>query len=163
MKTTIKTLLLLAVATSLTLTSFAHKSNNTLSNYFVKIEINDSLENEKVKTANSNNEEKLEVLFKAEKMPEFNGGTKALVKYLKKNVNYPQVIRESEIEDKIYVQFVVNPDGSLSDISALTGKNKTLKQEAVNVVSEMPNWTPAVDKGVNVPVRLILPISFVLK
>jgi protein TonB len=96
-------------------------------------------------------------------MPEFVGGTKALVKYLKRNVDYPQEIREKEIEDKVYVEFVVNPDGSLSDINALTVKNNTLKEEAVKVVSEMPNWTPGVNKGQTVPVRLILPISFVLK
>jgi protein TonB len=96
-------------------------------------------------------------------MPEFVGGTKALVRYLRRNVNYPQEIREKEIEDKVYVEFVVNPDGSIRDIKALTGKNETLKEEAVKVVSKMPKWIPGVNQGETVPVRLILPISFVLK
>lgn len=151
MKTTIKSLLLLAFATTLSLTCFGNSNNFSIYDYQISIEINDSLE------------ERSTVLSSAEQMPEFVGGTKALVKYLKRNVDYPQEIREKEIEDKVYVEFVVNPDGSLSDINALTVKNNTLKEEAVKVVSEMPNWTPGVNKGQTVPVRLILPISFVLK
>jgi protein TonB len=151
MKTTIKSLLLLAFATTLSLTCLGNSNNFSICDCQISIEINDSLE------------ERSTVLSSAEQMPEFVGGTKALVRYLRRNVNYPQEIREKEIEDKVYVEFVVNPDGSIRDIKALTGKNETLKEEAVKVVSKMPKWIPGVNQGETVPVRLILPISFVLK
>lgn len=100
-----------------------------------------------------------------EEMPEFPGGQADLVKFLQNNINYPQVEKEAGISGKVYVKFVVQPDGNISDVTVLKGVNggDGLSKEAVRVVKAMPKWKPGKQNGRTVPVYFNLPISFKLQ
>jgi protein TonB len=94
-------------------------------------------------------------------MPEFPGGEEALMKYLKRTTRYPQMAMENEIQGIVYVQFVVNRDGSISDIKTLGAqKGGGLEEEAMRVVKGMPKWKPGRQNGKNVSVYFNLPINF---
>jgi protein TonB len=94
-------------------------------------------------------------------MPEFPGGEEALMKYLKRTTRYPQMAMDNEIQGIVYVQFVVNRDGSISDIKTLGAqKGGGLEEEAMRVVKGMPKWKPGRQNGKNVSVYFNLPINF---
>ena len=79
-----------------------------------------------------------EVFKVVEEMPEFPGGTAKLLEYIQKNMKYPMMARESDIQGKVYVQFVVEPDGSISKVQVLSGIGGGCDEEAVRVVQSMP-------------------------
>lgn len=95
-------------------------------------------------------------------MPTFPGGDAALLAYINKNFVYPLFARENGITGIVYVKFIVETDGSLSDISLIRGIGYGCDEEALRVVSSMPNWNPGKQQGrpvrviVNLPVRLVL-------
>ena len=95
------------------------------------------------------------------KMAEFPGGQTKLYAYISKKIQYPPGALENDIEGKIIVQFVVRPDGSITDVETL-GKpiGWGLEEEAMRVIKNMPKWEPAEMKGTKVSVRFRLPISF---
>lgn len=95
-----------------------------------------------------------------EENPEFPGGTAALMEYLRKNIKYPAICRENNIQGRVLVSFVVNKDGSIVDVEVVRGVNPSLDKEAVRVISQMPNWTPGRQLGRAVRVRYSLPVSF---
>lgn len=96
-------------------------------------------------------------------MPEYPGGETALGKYLNKNMKYPHVAQENDIQGTIFVQFVVNRDGSITDVKTVgAAKGGGLEEEAKRVVSNMPKWKPGRQNGQNVAVFFNLPIRFVL-
>lgn len=96
-------------------------------------------------------------------MPEFPGGEPALGKYLNKNVRYPHMAQENEIQGTVFIQFVVNRDGSITDVKTVgAAKGGGLEEEAKRVVSNMPKWRPGRQNGQNVAVFFNLPIRFVL-
>ena len=99
----------------------------------------------------------------AEVMPQFPGGAASLKSYLKRETRYPSQARENEIEGKVYVQFVVNTDGSLSNVRLARGIGFGCDEEALRLVNNMPSWRPGSQDGVTVPVRYTLPITFVLQ
>ena len=83
-----------------------------------------------------------------EKMPEFPGGQQALFKYLNENVMYPEIARENGIQGRVICQFVVNKDGSISDIEVVrSGGDPSLDKEAIRVIKSMPKWKPGMQKG----------------
>lgn len=92
--------------------------------------------------------------------PLFPGGEEALFKFIKENIQYPEIDRTMGYTGLVYVQFVVNRDGSISDIVATGTDSKTLRAEAVRVVSIMPDWTPGEQAGKKVRVRYTVPINF---
>ncbi len=96
-------------------------------------------------------------------MPEFPGGEAALAKYLGNNIRYPHVAQENEIQGTIFIQFVVNRDGSISQVKT-TGavKGGGLEEEAIRVVSKMPKWKPGKQNGQYVAVYFNLPVRFSL-
>ncbi|MBK9994167.1 MAG: energy transducer TonB [Saprospiraceae bacterium] len=96
----------------------------------------------------------------AEVMPEFEGGYEALLKYLQKNIKYPSIAKENQIEGKVVLNFVVNTEGELSHVSVIRGIGGGCDEEAIRVVSAMPKWKPGRHNGKTVPVRFTLPISF---
>ena len=98
-----------------------------------------------------------------EDQPQFPGGKDALMKYLGENVKYPKEAHENKIEGRVIVNFVVNKDGSISEVKTVRGINQLLDTEAVRVISEMPNWKPGMQRGQAVRVRYTLPIVFSLK
>lgn len=100
-----------------------------------------------------------------EEMPVFVGGESALFEYLKNNTTYPASSKEMKITGKIYVQFVIAPDGSVQKAIIARGVKggKELEAEALRVVKNMPKWVPGKQNGVPVFVQFTLPVNFVLR
>ena len=92
--------------------------------------------------------------------PEFPGGVQAMNEFLNRNIRYPPLAFEQGISGRVMVQFIVERDGSLSDVVAVMGPDPSLNREAVRVVSAMPNWQPARQGGETVRVRFTLPVTF---
>jgi protein TonB len=97
-----------------------------------------------------------------EQMPQFPGGGDAMDQFVNANIKYPPVAKEKRIQGKVYVQFIVEKDGSISDVVVRRGTNELLDAEAVRVVKLMPKWKPGSMKGKPVRVRYTLPITFSL-
>lgn len=97
-----------------------------------------------------------------EEMPKFPGGDKALIEFLQKNVKYPVEAQKKGVEGRVVVSFVVEKDGSLTEIKTVKSVDPLLDEEAVRVVSAMPKWEPGKQKGKPVRVKYNVPISFKL-
>lgn len=97
-----------------------------------------------------------------EDKPEFPGGDAAMFKYLAKNIKYPRAAKRTETSGRVFIQFVVQKDGSITDVQAIKGIGAGCDVEAARVVEEMPRWTPGKQRGVPVKVRMIIPIYFEL-
>ena len=110
-------------------------------------------------TASETSETPLEV---AEIMPEFPGGTEALLSFIKDNVEYPQKAIDEQTEGRVIIRFVVNSNGEISDPTILKGINKNLDQAAIDVINKLPRWKPGQQDGQPVSVRFTLPIVFKL-
>ena len=96
-----------------------------------------------------------------EHMPEFTGGgMPALMEYLSKNIKYPEAAMKKGIQGRGIVQFVVEKDGSITNVKILRGVDPELDKEAVRVVSAMPKWRPGTQRGEAVRVRFTVPVMF---
>ena len=104
-----------------------------------------------------------DIFVVVEKQPEFPGGIQALMNFLGDNIKYPVEAQKERIQGRVIVNFIINEDGSLSDIKVLRGQNELLDAEAVRVISNMPNWKPGTQKGEAVKVRFTLPVDFRLQ
>jgi protein TonB len=104
-----------------------------------------------------------EVFVVVEEMPEFPGGVIALRQYLATAVKYPVVAQENGIQGKVYVNFVVNKDGTVSNAKIARGVDPSLDAEALRVVSTLPKWKPGKQRGAPVRVSYTVPISFKLE
>lgn len=98
-----------------------------------------------------------------ESMPEFPGGMQELYTFLGNNIKYPVMAKESGIQGKVYVTFVVEVDGSITDVRVLRGIGGGCDEEAVRVVQNMPKWTPGKQRGKPVRVQYNLPVRFTLQ
>ena len=98
-----------------------------------------------------------------EQMPEYPGGQAALFEFISKNVKYPEDAVKKKVEGKVFVTFVVDTDGKITDVSLLRKVFPSLDAEAVRVISAMPNWIPGKQKGQVVRVKYTVPIMFRLK
>lgn len=94
--------------------------------------------------------------------PEYPGGYNAMFDFISKNVKYPKESKEKGIEGRVYVQFVVEKDGSLNEITVLRGVSEDIDAEAIRVVKAMPNWKPGMNEGKTVRVQYVLPFNFKL-
>ena len=103
-----------------------------------------------------------EVYVVVKEVPEYPGGTEAMYKFLRDNIHYPEKAKEEGIEGRVYVSFVVEADGRLSDIKVLRGIGGGCDEEAVRVVEAMPKWKPGRAHGKAVRVQYHLPIVFKL-
>jgi periplasmic protein TonB len=95
-----------------------------------------------------------------EEMPEFPGGIAALLKYVGENLRYPEDAQDNNIQGRVILKFVVNPDGSIGRVEVLKGVDPLLDEEAVRVVSILPHFKPGKQGGVPVPVWFSLPVIF---
>ena len=102
------------------------------------------------------------VYDRVEVMPEFPGGMQGLFEYMQNNVNYPKEAKNQKIEGRVIVSFIVEKDGSISDVHPLTAVHPLLDKEAMRLVNEMPRWKPGTEKGKAVRVSFALPVSFKL-
>lgn len=108
-------------------------------------------------------EEENKVFDIVEQQPLFPGGHAALMKYLSENTKYPVVAQENGVQGRVTVQFVVEKDGSISDVHVLRGVDPSLDKEAVRVVKSMPRWTPGKQNGITVRVNYRVPVLFRLQ
>jgi protein TonB len=97
-----------------------------------------------------------------DKHPEYPGGDEARIKLLQENLQYPRAAREAGIEGKVFVGFVVEKDGSLTNFSIVRGVHPLLDNEALRVVKMMPKWIPGKQRGKAVRVQYQVPITFKL-
>lgn len=104
-----------------------------------------------------------EIFVFVEFMPEFPGGDQALLKFLAKEVKYPVVAQENGIEGRVFVSFVIDETGSITDIHVIRGVDPALDSEALRVIRNMPKWKPGKQGGKTVKVRYNVPISFELQ
>ena len=98
-----------------------------------------------------------------EVMPQFPGGQIAMLQYLMKNIKYPEQAVKEGIQGRVTVRFIVEKDGSISDVKPVLSVHPLLNKEAVRVVKSMPKWTPGKQNGKPVRVRFNLPVMFKLK
>ena len=104
----------------------------------------------------------MRAIYPVEKMPEFIGGDKARVKYLRDNLKYPGPERTAGIEGTVYLKFLVNEKGEIKNVKILRGVSENIDKEAIRVLKDMPNWSPGKQRGKPVNVSFNLRISFKL-
>ena len=97
-----------------------------------------------------------------DKEPEFPGGERALQRFIVDNVEYPQTAIKQKEEGKVFVQFIIEGDGSLFDVKIARGVSEALDNEALRIVKSMPKWIPGESNGKVVRVKYTLPINFSL-
>jgi protein TonB len=107
--------------------------------------------------------EETKVFDVVEEMPQFPGGPSALLDYLGKNTKYPVVAEENGIQGRVTVSFVVERDGSISDVKVVKSVDPSLDKEAVRVVKSMPRWNPGRQNGSAVRVKYTVPVLFRLQ
>jgi protein TonB len=95
-----------------------------------------------------------------EQMPEYPGGMQAMIEFLQTNMKYPEDAAKQKVEGRVMVQFVVETDGSVSDVHVAKQVFPSLDAEAIRVVQAMPKWMPGKEKGKVVRVKYNLPIVF---
>ena len=107
-------------------------------------------------------EEEAQIFTVVESMPGFPGGEAARIKYLNENIKYPQMARESGIQGRVFVTFVVEKDGKVTDVRVLRGIGGGCDEEAVRVIKNMPRWNAGKQRGKPVRVQFNMPILFKL-
>ena len=98
-----------------------------------------------------------------EQMPSFPGGPSALMEWLSNNVKYPVVAQENGVQGRVVVSFVVERDGSITDVKVVRGVDPSLDKEASRVVRAMPRWIPGKQNGSAVRVKYNVPVAFRLQ
>ena len=99
----------------------------------------------------------------AEVMPKFPGGIPGLMQYLARNIKYPTIAQENGTQGRVIIQFVVERDGSITDVRVARGVDPYLDKEAVRVVKSMPKWIPGKQNGKAVRVKFTVPVMFRLQ
>ena len=97
-----------------------------------------------------------------EVMPQFPGGQIAMLKYIMENIKYPEQAMKKGIQGRVAVRFIVEKDGSISNVSPIHPVHPLLDKEAIRVVKSMPKWSPGKQNGKPVRVRFNLPVMFKL-
>ena len=109
-------------------------------------------------------EEKAEEIFDiVEFQPQPQGGMQAFMTYVSENINYPPIALRTGVQGKVFVQFVVNTDGSLVDFVVVKGIGSGCDEEAVRVLQSSPKWIPGKQRGKPVRVRIMVPVFFIIK
>ena len=104
-----------------------------------------------------------EIFQIVEEMPAFPGGEAKLMEYVGKNIKYPQIARETGIQGRVFVGFVVEPDGSISNVKLLRGIGGGCDEEAMRVIKSLPKWKPGKQRGKAVRVSYQIPVFFKLQ
>ena len=108
-------------------------------------------------------EEETKVFDVVEQMPLFPGGPSALIQYLSSNIKYPVVAEENGVQGRVVCTFVVERDGSITDVRVIKSVDPSLDKEAVRVVKSMPKWIPGKQNGSAVRVKYTVPVTFRLQ
>ena len=124
----------------------------------VEIEETDTDEDEIIEIEEDDDE----FFMVVENMPEFPGGDLGLMKFIQKNVRYPAIAKEYNITGKVYVSFIVDRQGKVTNVKIVRGVDKNLDAEALRVVSLLPKYRPGQQRGKAVRVMFTIPINFTL-
>ena len=125
----------------------------------IEIEDTESDEDEAIEIEEEDDEE---IFMVVENMPEFPGGDLGLMKYIQKHVKYPAIAKEYNITGKVYVSFIVDRQGKVTNVKIVRGVDKNLDAEAMRVVKSLPRYTPGKQRGKAVRVMFTIPINFTL-
>lgn len=123
----------------------------------------DSSLKDKLTTAGPNGSESNSsntVFTVVEKMPQYEGGDEALIKYINSSIKYPDEAFKNGIQGRVYCEFVIKEDGSISNCVVKRGVDPSLDNEALRIIKNMPGWEPGIQKGRKVSVRYTVPITF---
>lgn len=130
----------------------------------INISVDEVVSEVEYNTAQSPPEEKAdEVFLIVENSPEPKMGMAGFMTYLYENINYPNQALRLGVEGKVFVEFIVNADGSLSDFKVVRGIGGGCDEEALRVLRNAEPWNPGKQRGKAVRVRMVLPIHFILK
>ncbi len=139
-------------------------NQNSNANVGVNNNISDSVFVEDYVPGNNANADTLtHDITDVQEIPSFQGGISAMMNYLISNIHYPYNAKESNIHGTVYISFVIDKEGSITDANVMRGIGGGCDEEALRVVKRMPEWTPGKQNGRAVMVRLILPIQFSLR
>ena len=141
----------------------AESDNELNTQMFQELEKQDNIEIVPVEVEQEEEEEEEEIWQVVEQDPEFPGGVEALYKYVQQNIKYPQLAKENNITGRVFVTFVVEKDGSVSNVKAARDIGGGCGAEAVRVVKSMPKWTPGKQRGKAVRAAYTLPVNFNLQ
>ena len=103
-----------------------------------------------------------EIFTIVEQQPNFPGGTSSFLLYIQKNLKYPDQAKRMGIEGKVFVRFVVDKEGKLSEVEVVKGIGAGCGEEAVRVIQNSPKWQPGKQRGRKVSVRIVVPLTFTL-
>jgi protein TonB len=141
------------------------KTNTAIGTFDVKG--NDEAEGEVLKAkeviAEEKHEEETKVFDVVEQMPEFPGGQAALLKWIGDNIKYPAIAEENGIQGRVVCTFVVERDGSVTDVQVARSIDPSLDKEAIRVLKKMPKWIPGKQNGSAVRVKYTVPVTFRLQ
>lgn len=118
---------------------------------------------EDIKAPEPPKQEENKIFTVVEQMPMYPGGDAALMQYLSSNIHYPTVAAENGVQGRVVVGFVVERDGSITDVNVMRSVDPSLDREAVRVVKNMPRWTPGKQNGSAVRVKYQVPVTFRLQ
>ncbi len=125
------------------------------------IKIDEPVGNSDVKQVTEEDPNK--IFTSVEQNPEFPGGDAAFGKYLGNKIRYPAIAKENNVQGKVFLNFTVERDGSLTDIKVVRGIGSGCDDEAVRVLKSSPRWKPGIQNGRAVRVSYTIPISFTLQ
>lgn len=133
-------------------------------NFDVEITEETVIEAPKIEILGEPEEEEVEEIFTiVEQQPAPHGGMQEFLKFISSNINYPPSARRINVEGRVFVQFVVAQDGTLTDFEVIRGIGAGCDEEAIRVLKLSPKWKPGKQRGKPVKVRMILPIMFMLQ
>ena len=118
--------------------------------------------NEEPEIVPTTNDNEVKDIDRVDEKPSFPGGESAMKSYLNSNVKYPAVAQENGVQGRVIVQFIIEKDGSISDVKVASGVYLSLDKEAIRVVKAMPKWNPGKLKGIAVRVKNEVPVVFAL-
>jgi periplasmic protein TonB len=101
----------------------------------------------------------LEIIQKPDQVAEFQGGTGSFGKFLMKNFKYPEAAQRANVSGKVYMEFIVETDSTLSNYNIIKSVGMGLDEEAIRVLKLSPKWIPARHKGKNVRSRFTMPLN----
>ena len=101
-----------------------------------------------------------ELIMVAEVMPEFPGGAEKMLEFIQDNIKYPEAARESGTQGRVFVEFVIETDGSISNANVIRGIGNGCDEEAVRLIQSMPKWKPGKQRGEAVRCSYMVPVVF---
>lgn len=125
----------------------------------IDIEVEEETEIEMPEVIEEEQVDEEEIFTVVEEMPQFPGGETALLKYLA-SIPYPAIAKENDIEGSVFIRFVIDKSGNVTNVQIAKGTDKILNEAALKHVKKMPNWTPGKQRGKAVKVQYVVPIKF---